>query len=130
MSKTSRTFADLDLDFMPHVVTGDISLKRNVEAIKRSLRNLINLKYYEKPFNPQIGSGVRDLLFEPASPITASIIKDKIEEVVENFEPRVKLYNTRVLPDIDNNTFTVTMFFYIQNISEPVEFQFFLERLR
>ena len=87
--------------------------------------------HYEKPFHPEIGSGVRDMLFEPMTPITANILTRKIQDVIENFEPRAKLIGVRAQPDLDRNAYEVTIEFYVINTpTELVDLTVMLERLR
>ena len=127
----SRLFKDISLSFAKHPVTGDIAKLSDVDAIKRSVRNLVNTNHYERPFHPEIGSDVRDALFEPVSPIVANLLARHIEDVINNFEPRVDLSNVICLGDIDRNQYEVSIEFYIVN--SPTELQtvnLFLERLR
>ena len=131
LSTNTRRWYDLDLDFTAHPVTKDIVLKRDVEAVKRSIRNLILTDHYEKPFHPEIGSGVRDMLFELMSPITALIIARKIEDVIENYEPRARLIGVRASPNLDRGEYEVTIEFYVANApTELVDLTIFLEVLR
>ena len=126
-----RTYSDLDLFFSAKGVSKDISKVTDIQAVKRSVRNLVLLNHYEKPFHPEIGSGVRDMLFEPMTPITANILARKIEDVIENFEPRAKLVGVRALPNLDRNEYEVTVEFYVVNApTELVDLTIFLERLR
>ena len=109
----------------------DISKVTDIQAVKRSVRNLVLLNHYEKPFHPEIGSGVRDMLFEPMTPITANILARKIEDVIENFEPRAKLIGVRAQPNLDRNEYEVTIEFYVINTpTELVDLTVMLERLR
>ena len=123
-------YRDLDLDFKPHPTTKDIVTTTNDGAVKRSVRNLVLLNTYEKPFHPEIGSDVRDLLFELATPLTAIRLKHAIKEVIENFEPRAQLLDISVSNDIDNNAFAVTIVFRVVNEDRVEELSFSLERLR
>ena len=123
-------YRDLDLDFVPHPVTKDISIKTNDEAVKRSVRNLVLTNAYEKPFHPEISSDVRGLLFELATPLTAIRMKNAITEVIENFEPRAQLLDISVSNNIDNNAFDVTIVFKVINQDNVEELSFSLERLR
>ena len=125
-----REYRDLDLKFIPHPITGDVVVKTGEEAIKASLKNLILTNFYERPFHPEKGSGVKQMLFENADPLTAQYLKKAIYEVVENFEPRVSLTDVTVQMAPDNNKFEVIMSFYIVNKAEPVTIDFFLERVR
>lgn len=123
-------FSDLDLDFMPHPTTGDVMKKTGVDAIKRSMRNLILTNFYDRPFRSFIGSNAQKLLFENANPLTANFLRDAIEEVITNYEPRVKIDNIRVQFDIDNNGYNTTISFIILNNNLPVKINLFLERIR
>ena len=89
--RNSRQYTDLDLFFGRKTSDSDISKVTDVQAVKRSIRNLVLLNHYEKPFHPEIGSGVRDMLFELMTPVTAVILTRKIEDVINNFEPRARV---------------------------------------
>ena len=128
--RANRLYKDLDLDFGRNVATNDVNKLTNVEAVKRSLRNLINMQHYEKPFHPEIGSSVRTMLFEPMNALTSLNIQRKIEEVISNFEPRVKLNQILASPDYERNRYDVRIMFYVIGSTQPVEVQTFLERLR
>ena len=129
--RDSQIYRDLDLFFSKRNTSSDISKVQGVQAVKRSVRNLILTNIYEKPFHPEIGSGIRDLLFEPLSPITAFVLSQRVEDVIENFEPRARLVGVRALPDLDRNSYEVTIEFYVQNApTELVDTTVLLERLR
>ena len=130
LSTNTRKWADLDLDFVAHPVTKDIVLKRDVEAVKRSVRNLILTNPHERPFHPEIGSGITGILFELVSPTTAVVLQSEIRQVITNFEPRVRLIDISVLGDIDKNGYYATIKFQVINIPNPVTIELFLERLR
>ncbi len=123
-------FSDLDLDFMPHPTTGDVMKKTGVDAIKRSIRNLILTNFYDRPFRSYIGSNAQKLLFDNATPLTANFLKDAIMEVVTNYEPRVKIDNIRINFDTDNNGYNATISFIVLNNNLPVVINLFLERIR
>jgi len=127
----TRLFKDISLSFTKHPITGDIATLSDVDAIKRSVRNLVNTNHYERPFHPELGSDIRDALFEPVSPIVANLLARHVEDVINNFEPRVDLSNVICLGDIDRNQYEISIEFYIVN--SPTELQtvnIFLERLR
>ena len=129
--RAAQLYSDIDLFFGPKVGSKDVSKITNFTAVKRSVRNLILTNPYEKPFHPEIGSGVRDILFEPMTPITAYVLTMKIEEVIENFEPRARSIGVRALPNLDNNAYEVTIEFYVVNApTELVNMEVLLERLR
>lgn len=117
--KATVTASDLDISFRKHPTKKDVSKKTNEASIIQSLKNLVQMNYYEKPFKPYIGCDVRNLLFEPATPLTASIIRDSILRTIENFEPRVSVSEIIVSADLDNNMYVVTVTFYIVSSSDP-----------
>ena len=129
--RAAQIYSDIDLFFGPKIGSKDISKLTDFAAVKRSVRNLVLTNFYEKPFHPEIGSGVRDVLFEPMTPITAYVLTMKIEEVIENFEPRARLVGVRAMPNLDNNAYDVTIEFYVVNApTELVNMEILLERLR
>ena len=129
--RNARTYSDLDLFFGSKVANNDISIVKDIQAVKRSVRNLVLTNHYEKPFHPEIGSGVRDILFEPMTPITANILARKIEDVIENYEPRAKLIGVRAFPNLDRNEYECTIEFFVVNTpTELVDLTVMLERLR
>ena len=126
-----RTYTDLDLFFSKKSPSDDINKVTDIQAVKRSVRNLVLTNHYEKPFHPEIGSGVRGLLFELMTPITAQILTKKIEDVIENFEPRARLISVRAIPNLDRNAYECRIEFYVVNMpTELVDLTVFLERLR
>jgi len=129
-NRATRIYKDLDLDFGRNVVTNDVNRLTDVEAVKRSVRNLINTNHFERPFHPELGGNVRALLFEPMTPLTALNLQRKIEEVLTNFEPRAKVTQIVADADIDRNAYRLTIKFYVIGITNPVTVETFLERLR
>ena len=126
-----RVYSDLDLFFGQNNRTKDINVLTDVQAVKRSVRNLILLNAFEKPFHPEISSGVRETLFENMTPVTAIILSRHVEDVIRNFEPRANLVGVNVFPNLDTNTYEITIVFYIVNTpTELVALTLPLERLR
>jgi phage baseplate assembly protein W len=123
-------YKDLDLDFIKHPTTGDVSTKTDAEAVKRSVRQLVLTNKYERPFQPFLHSGVRALLFEPLSPITAYNIRQQIIDVITRYEPRAKLMEVQVIADEDRNSFEASIYFRVINIPEPIVLNLTLKRLR
>lgn len=132
MATVSRkpTYSDLDLDFIAHPTTGDVVRKTGEDAIKRSVRNLILTNFYDRPFRSYIGSNAVKILFENANAITAALLKDAIREVIENYEPRVKLTDIEIEFDYDNNGYNATLRYIILNREQPSIITLFLERIR
>ena len=129
--RSVRRYTDLDLFFGKKSSNSDVSEVVDIQAVKRSIRNLVLMNTYEKPFHPEISSGIRGMLFELMTPVTAVIISRQIEDVIVNFEPRVKLVGVKTLPDLDKNSYEVSIEFYVVNTpTELVELTIFLERLR
>ena len=125
-----RDFKDLDLNFNIHPVRKDISKSIGPMAVVNSIKNLILTNHYERPFQPDIGSNVRRLLFENLDNITASTIKDEIERTIVNYEPRATVKTINVTADYDKNGFKVYLEFFIVNQTAPIIINFLLERIR
>ena len=130
LSTNTRSWADLDLDFVKHPVTKDIVRKTNVEAVKRSVKNLIRTNRYERLFQPEIDGGVTRHLFGLSTANMKHDIASAIRTCLQNFEPRVIVDNVRVTGDLDKNGFNVSIFFTVINSPQPIEVSLFLERIR
>ena len=131
ISRNVRQYSDLDLFFGKRTVGSDVNKVTDIQAVKRSLRNLINLNTFEKPFHPEISGGIRELLFEHMNPMVSAVMARKIEDVIENFEPRCRLVSVRALPDYDKNAYNITIEFYVVNApTELVDLSVMLERIR
>ena len=131
IDRNVRQYTDLDLFFGKKATSKDISKVTDIQAVKRSVRNLVLTNHYEKPFHPEIGSGVMDMLFEPMTPITAHILTKKIEDVIINFEPRANLVQVIAQEDWERNSYEITVEFFVRNApTELVDLTFMLERLR
>ena len=130
-TRSSQVYSDLDLFFGRNNKTKDVSKLSNVTAVKRSVRNLVLMNEFEKPFHPEISSGIRDTLFELLTPVTAIILARQVQDVIENFEPRARLIGVRAWPDLDRNAYDVSVQFYVVNApTELIELTLPLERLR
>ena len=130
ISRNVKQYRDLDL-FFSRKSNNDVNNVTDIEAVKRSVRNLVLLNSYEKPFHPEIAGDVRGLLFELMTPLTSAVIARKIQDVIENFEPRARLTGVQAIPDFDRNAYEVTIYFYVVNApTELVEVTQLLERLR
>lgn len=130
MAKNSRTFIDLDLNFIAHPVTGDVSRKYDEAAIKQAVKNLVMTNHYEVPFHPEKGSQVNSLLFEPFSPLTKVMMERAIINTLQNFEPRVQVLQVTVDLNPDNQTVYVVIEFRIINTQQPIVVDFTLMRTR
>tara|TARA_B100000787_G_scaffold168132_1_gene156303 strand:- start:701 stop:1183 length:483 start_codon:yes stop_codon:yes gene_type:complete len=145
IERNVRQYKDLDLFFVKKklsskdsdgVVTvsgakSDIEKVTDITAVKRSIRNLVLTNHYEKPFHPEIGCGVRELLFELMTPLTAHLLTRKVEDVITQYEPRAQLVGVKATPDLDRNAYELTIEFYVLNApTELVDLTVLLERLR
>tara|TARA_R110002096_G_scaffold355381_1_gene548627 strand:- start:37 stop:462 length:426 start_codon:yes stop_codon:yes gene_type:complete len=128
--RSSRIYKDLNLDFQKNTATKDIQKLTDAEAVKRSVRNLINTNHYEKPFHPEIGSNLRAMLFENITPQITHVISKQIELLLKNYEPRCRLVQVNTQPMLDRNGYATQISFYVVNYPEPVTVETFLERLR
>ena len=129
-TRSSQIFKDLNLGFEQNTATKDIQKIKDVEAVKRSVRNLINTNHYEKPFHPEIGSNLRAMLFELMTPQMNHVISKQIENLINNYEPRCRLVQVHTQPMFDRNGYSVQISFRVQNHPNEVIVESFLERLR
>ena len=129
--RSSRVYKDLNLNFTTNPVTNDVTTLTDVNAVKRSVRNLLLTNHYDRPYHPEIGSNVQALLFENFGPITGNQLSRTIEEMIANFEPRARVENVECYPVPDTNTYDVRIYFYVENLpAELIEFQTLLEAVR
>jgi phage baseplate assembly protein W len=126
----NRIYSDLDLSFAANPITGDVAKKYDVNAVKQALKVLILTNYYERPFQPKLGSPVYGMLFENVDQITASSLKLRIELLINKYEPRVRSQQIDVVPKFDTNEFEVTIYFYVVGVADPVTFSTILRRSR
>lgn len=127
---TQSIFSDLDFNFTQHPVTEDVTRKTNVAAVNQSLRNLLLTKNYERPFNSDLGSPINALLFEPFSPMLRIMLRKSIEQVIENYEPRVQLDDVKVNLLEDSNNVEINIFYHIVNTTSLQQFDLILKRTR
>jgi len=126
-------YKDLSLFFTPNPVSGDVTMVTDVQDIKRSVRNLVMTNRFEKPFHPEVASHVRDLLFERFTPITFNLLRNRIETVLANYEPRVSVTDVEIDDTgeaIDGNELNVRIFFTLRNDPQIQSVDILLERVR
>ena len=130
-NRVSRSFKDISLSFDPHPITKDLPVLKNENAIRRSVRNLVQTIPGERFFNPLLGSSVYESLFDLYDFGTSTLIEQEIITTLENFEPRVANVQVQIDPRPDQNNFDVTIFFDIVGQElPPQEFSFILEATR
>jgi phage baseplate assembly protein W len=127
---SERSYKDLDLHFTVHPVKKDINMHYNEKAVINSVKNLVSTNFYERPFQPELGSNIRRLLFEPIDSIVAASLERQLQETIENFEPRVSIDSITAYAAPDENGYSVSLVFFILNSPNPITINFFLERIR
>jgi phage baseplate assembly protein W len=130
LANTESTYSDLDLDFTINPLTKDVSLKYDAEAVKRSLRNLIFTQRYERLFQPDINSGINNLLFENFGSIQVVTLRSRIEQTIVNFEPRVTEVNVNVYENQELHHLTIEIQFRVRNTPGLQELSIDLQRVR
>ena len=130
ITTNTREYRDLDLNFKIHPIRKDINKHTAEMAVINSIKNLVMTQHYEVPFQPEVGSNIQKLLFEPLDSVTGSLVEMEIKQTIQNFEPRVSVSKVQVFPNYDKNGFSVGMEFFIVNRTDPITIQFFLERVR
>ena len=131
VQRISKTFKDISMSFKVNPLNDDLIAVKNETAIARSLRNLVLTAPGERFFNENLGSNVNNLLFENMDDVTASSIKDEIQNTINNFEPRVKLLQTKVSPNFDTLEFDVVIQYEIIGVeAQPQQLSFALEPAR
>ena len=130
MATLQKIYSDIDYTFTKKPVTGDVALSYDKQAVIRSVRNILLTRKYEKKFNPSIGTNINALLFENISIITASALEKEISLAIKNYEPRVILQSVVVSALLDNNTYSATLTFFIENDTQPTTITLLLERTR
>ncbi len=130
INRTTQIFRDFDLAFASHPNTKDLAIKRNQDAVKQSLKNLIQTQYFERPFHSEIGSPVRALLFELATPLTTNAIRRGIIDVISNFEPRVRLEDVQVLMKDETNSCDISISYSVVGLQTLEQLDITLERTR
>lgn len=123
-------YQDLDLNFGIHPIKKDIVTLQDANAIVRSVYNLLMTNHYERPFRPELGSNIRQMLFENIMPSTAQTIRRFIQETIKNFEPRVTVQRLDVIAKEDKNAYEVRLDFFIDVHPTPYTASFLLERIR
>ena len=128
--RSNKAYSDLNLNFNKNPATKDVAKLKDVEAVKRAVRNLILTNRFERPFHPEIGSDIRSLLFENMTPVVEVLLKDRIRETIEVYEPRADITDIVVTGDMDNNQYGVKIEFRVLNVPDPIVVTEFLQRLR
>jgi len=130
VTRRTTDFKDLDFNFTKLSTTGDVAKKSDVEAVKQSMKALIRTSYFERPFQPYLGSEIANMLFELNTPLLRRRIEKSIREVIDNHEPRAKITDVKVDDNSDNNEYRVRVYFYVVNYTGQEVFETYLTRTR
>lgn len=130
INRKTRQYSDLNLLFTSHPTTADITKKIDEEAVKSSIKNLITTRNYERPFHPEKGCQIFSLLFENFNPITTQVMKNTIRDVIQKYEPRVKLLEVNIKDRSDNNEIQIQVFFKLINSEKPITLTSVISRIR
>ena len=130
MAYNDHIYSDLDLTFNKVPGTKDVAMKYDEQAVIRSIRNLLSTNLYERLFQPDIGSTLNQLLFEPVTPIVATRIEEEIIRMIHNYEPRASISQLNVTASPDDNAFNVSLYVLIGNQTTPTAFNLLLTRSR
>lgn len=130
VTRKTADFKDLDFNFTKLSTTTDVAKKTDVEAVKQSMKSLLRTRYFERPFQPYLGTSIADLLFENNTPMTRRLIEKSIREVIDNHEPRARLEEVQVFDEADTNSYRVRIFFHIVNFTGSEVFETYLTRTR
>lgn len=130
MATLKKIYSDLDLKFDRQPLNGDVSMVYDNRSVINSLKNLLLTNFYERLWQPDLGSNLSLLLFEPVDPLTALSIETEIGLVIKNFEPRIIVESIKVDPSYDENGYNVTLSFFVGNNTSLTQVEVFLERNR
>ena len=128
--RSNRIYKDLNMSFTKNPATKDVARLFDIQAIKRSVKNIILTNKYESPFNPDFGCNLRGFLFENITEPLLVIIKDRVAMAIEKYEPRVSVEDVVVKNDIDKNGINIQVSFLINGVEAPVTVSTFLQRVR
>ena len=130
MANLTKIYSDIDFTFTRKPVSNDVALSYDAQAVTRSIRNLLSTKHYERLWNPDLGSSIETILFEPISSTTVSLLKTEIIEIISQHEPRAKVKDVLIVPRPDINSYSVSLSFYLENTTLPTTVILLLERNR
>lgn len=130
MATLKKIYSDLDLKFDRQPLNGDVSMVYDNRSVINSLKNLLLTNFYERLWQPDLGSNLSLLLFEPVDPLTALSIEKEIGLVIKNFEPRITVESIKVDPSYDENGYNITLSFFVGNNTSLTQVEVFLERNR
>ena len=126
----TRTFADFNFNFTSHPATADIVKVEDEDAVRSAIRNLIQTKNFDRPFHPEIGCGIHNLLFDNFTPLTIQLAKKAVGDILRAYEPRAEILDIQVTSPQDSNDLSITVIFRLINSDNPVKVTTILNRTR
>mgnify|MGYP003122681223 CR=1 FL=1 len=130
MPTYTREYKDLDFDFTANPITGDVATVKNATSIKRGIRNILLTENQERLFQPEIGSGLKNLLFEPMTDITTQLLEEEVRNAIESWEGRAQILECIVTPEEEYNRYRVAVTFRIVSQLEEQRLEVYLSRER
>jgi len=130
MANKVRTFSDINFNFTSHPATADVVKNEDEEAVKGAIRNLIQTKNFDRPFHPEIGCGIHNLLFDNFTPLTVQLARRAVEDILRAYEPRAEILDINIGATEDQNELSVTVTFRMLNNENPVKVTTILDRTR
>lgn len=130
MANFTRTFSDINLNFKSHPSTADVVKVTDEEAVKGAIRNLISTKNFDRPFHPEIGCAIHNLLFDNFTPLTLQLARRAVEDILKAYEPRAEIIDIIVSNSQDQNELNVTVVFKIVNTDKPLKVTTLINRNR
>jgi len=130
MATLTKIYSDIDFTFTRKPVTNDVALSYDAQAVARSIRNLLSCKHYERLWNPDLGSNIETILFEPISTSSKTSLENEVREMIDKYEPRVNLKSVVVTTSPDSNSYSISITYYLVNATIPTTTTILLERNR
>lgn len=130
MATLTKIYSDIDFTFTRKPVSNDVALSYDAQAVARSIRNLLSCKHYERLWNPDLGSNIETILFEPISTSSKTSLENEVSELIDKYEPRVNLKSVVVKATPDSNAYNISLTYYLENATIPTTITILLERNR
>ena len=130
MATSKKSYADLSFDFTANPQTGDVATVRDDVSVKRGIKNILLTAPYERLFQPEVGSGIKNILFEPMTPLTEQRLSDACADAIDAWEKRASVIDIAVISEEDYNRYRVAIKFSINNSLETEQVDVFLNRER
>lgn len=130
MANNTRIFSDINFNFTSHPATADVTKNEDEEAVKGAIRNLISTKNFDRPFHPEVGCGIHNLLFDNFTPLTYQLARKAVEDILKAYEPRAEIIDINIDESQDTNELKVTVTFRMLNNENPVKVTTILNRTR